>query len=368
MAVNVSILEMIYYDDLQGSIYRDILNWSAKKFLRSIKERGLLFAINDSQESKSDPLLQDFKKIPPKSLPKYAHEFQDVLYDLSFFKLTELGNWLMENHRPFKEEYSSSKIPKSYRVHSKRTYIKSKLDKLIETDLIINAGSVKSMKNRSDTTLYRFSSPGIIAGLTSLIVNEKEDLVLKYRASSLLFIIWSFTVLKQKRTLYKVLIHLLWDLAPKKSMLFYENFTPFFLNSLFNNKYGSLIEVFLFLCAYDKSIFSSFINILRYYDKEFLKIILLEIKEYVEFSYASNCPYINGDWEILRARNAGNYSQITIMCACSKCEKIYPLSIDFYEFLKLPKLRNDKKIEYQKLDCSECRSQMSLNVLGFHSY
>jgi hypothetical protein len=31
------------------------------------------------------------------------------------FRFTELGNWLIENHRPFKDEFAGSHVRRSYR-------------------------------------------------------------------------------------------------------------------------------------------------------------------------------------------------------------------------------------------------------------
>jgi hypothetical protein len=78
------------------------------------------------------------------------------------FRLTELGNWLLENHLPFKEEYVGSHIPKSYRLHSKRTYIQNRLEELIRLNLIEKKGIVKASKNAAETPLYSFTQIGYI--------------------------------------------------------------------------------------------------------------------------------------------------------------------------------------------------------------
>ena len=66
------------------------------------------------------------------------------------FRFTELGNWLIENHRPFKDEFAGSHTRRSYRLHSKRSYIKSRMEDLVRLGLIRKHGTAKAEKNRSD--------------------------------------------------------------------------------------------------------------------------------------------------------------------------------------------------------------------------
>ena len=52
------------------------------------------------------------------------------------FSYTELGNWLIDNHRPFVIEFKGSHISKSYRIHMKQTFIQSRIKELIDLGLI----------------------------------------------------------------------------------------------------------------------------------------------------------------------------------------------------------------------------------------
>jgi hypothetical protein len=84
-------------------------------------------------------------------------------HPIETFKLTELGNWLLENHLPFKEEYVGSHVPRSYRLHSKRTYIQSRLDELVQLNIVKKKGTAKAEKNRAaDIPLYSFTQIGYI--------------------------------------------------------------------------------------------------------------------------------------------------------------------------------------------------------------
>lgn len=69
------------------------------------------------------------------------------------FSYTELGNWLIDNHKPFVNEFKGSHMPKSYRTHSKQTLIESRINELIDLDLIQLKGK-RATKNRSETETY----------------------------------------------------------------------------------------------------------------------------------------------------------------------------------------------------------------------
>jgi len=79
------------------------------------------------------------------------------------FGITELANWLVEHHMQFVNEFATSKIPKSYRIHSKRTYIQNRINDLISLDCICQIGTVKSQKNTAlNTPVYSFTEVGVL--------------------------------------------------------------------------------------------------------------------------------------------------------------------------------------------------------------
>ena len=81
------------------------------------------------------------------------------------FRFTELGKWLIENHRPFKEEFAGSHIPGSYRLHAKRNYIKSRMEDLIRLGLIEQHGTAKAKKNN---LIYQYTDLHSVAGSSVL--------------------------------------------------------------------------------------------------------------------------------------------------------------------------------------------------------
>jgi hypothetical protein len=105
------------------------------------------------------------------------------------FRHRELGYWLLDNHPPFRNQFAGSHIPKSYRLHSKRTYIQSRLDELIELKLIEEKGTVKAEKNKEvDTPLYSFTQFGkIFAWLLEAKYSIKDEKDSRSRAIEMFF-------------------------------------------------------------------------------------------------------------------------------------------------------------------------------------
>ena len=148
----ISISDILLGDDYM-LIYRDILSW---------------FAIYRINENERDPTNENKSSV----LQKFSLHREMVLQDS--FRLTELGNWLLQYHKPFREEYQGSNIPKSYRLHSKRTFIENKIDELIRLNLI-GSKEVQSAKNNTSTKEYFFSNIGILFSYIIIGKIEKDE-------------------------------------------------------------------------------------------------------------------------------------------------------------------------------------------------
>ena len=48
------------------------------------------------------------------------------------YDVTSIGNWLLEHHQPFINEFANSHTKPSYRLQSRRTYIKNRINDLVE--------------------------------------------------------------------------------------------------------------------------------------------------------------------------------------------------------------------------------------------
>ena len=78
------------------------------------------------------------------------------------YDVTSIGNWLLAHHQPFINEFDNSHTKPSYRLQSRRTYIKNRINDLVELELMRLAGTTKSEKNNTDKQLYAFTKEGYI--------------------------------------------------------------------------------------------------------------------------------------------------------------------------------------------------------------
>jgi hypothetical protein len=78
------------------------------------------------------------------------------------YDVTSIGNWLLEHHQPFINEFANSHTKPSYRLQSRRTYIKNRINDLVELELMRLAGTTQSEKNNTDKQLYSFTKEGYI--------------------------------------------------------------------------------------------------------------------------------------------------------------------------------------------------------------
>jgi hypothetical protein len=102
------------------------------------------------------------------------------------FRFTELGNWLVINHRQFREEFDSH-TKKSYRLTKKRTFIQSRLEELIELGLVEEKGTVKAEKTKESISLYSFTQFGKIFAWLLDAKETTEDKNIRSHAMEIFF-------------------------------------------------------------------------------------------------------------------------------------------------------------------------------------
>jgi len=81
------------------------------------------------------------------------------------FDTTRVGYWLLYHHQPFIDDFSrppESHTKHSYRLQSKRPYIKSRLRDLLELGLIEERGTILAEKGVVEKQLYAFTKEGCL--------------------------------------------------------------------------------------------------------------------------------------------------------------------------------------------------------------
>jgi hypothetical protein len=299
------------------------------------------------------------------------------------FRFTELGKWLIENHRPFKEEFAGSHIPRSYRLHAKRNYIKSRMEDLIELGLIEKHGTAKAEKNQSDTPIYKFTLGGIIVGAILMASKTSQEsaqnsattrailLISTYlkhnNASTFLFLSNFFTKCEQERWYgNKDFIHMLRVL-----------FSYLYHSGEFNIRQARLAVMCIPTLYEDlEDIFFQTLNEL---DEQTRKLLLLQFKMDIEADYSYKHQMdteIVREWELMRFENIQNYSKVTLSGYCQECKLSYPFVMDIFEFIRLPDiLAVEHRIDpdtiqieestavLQKIDCFKCGKESCLIII-----
>jgi hypothetical protein len=284
---------------------------------------------------------------------------------LKQFDITEIGNWLIKNHQPFVDYYTDSKshTRNSYRLHTKRTYIKDRIEDLISLKLINIEGKEKSRKNDTRKNVYYFTVEGtFIAWLIEAYSRTGE-----YRSKAITMLLG--TLLAQFR---------FYDIS---------SFGRFMLD--FISKNGDSEEIrstlldnkeFLLSLCIEKNprkarqlflaggslnnlhLMQAFKKSLMEMSEQSQKLLLFQFKLDVE---SNEIWHINEDWELMRYNNINNHSKVTLLGACRTC-KAYPFVFDLFEFISLRrtfKSTTQGIYDIKRIKCKRCGKPNGLSII-----
>jgi hypothetical protein len=275
------------------------------------------------------------------------------------FRFTEIGNWLIEHYRPFREKYANSHIPRTYRLHSNRDFIQRRIDNLIDLRLINKHGSVKSRKNNTDTPTYSFTEDGIYFAWLIKARNSKG----KDRLNSIEMI---FNKLMSNLSLndssFTLFIMKLLTKCKDKGI---------FPNLIDDEKLilvgGSLLDT---SSTFLRRLLSSqarkfFVETIKELDRNTQKLFLFQFKLDIETRFAEY--FINAEWEVMRYDKIHDPAKLTVQGYCETCG-LYPIQLDVFKFLSSPMhytLNPDTKrwLSLKKMDCQRCHKPDSFEIL-----
>jgi hypothetical protein len=365
LSEKVSILQILEPKTDSDLIYRDILLWCGRRLIE-IVDKSHIYAVHKEDLSRWNIIDSSNRwqcvEGDISTWLEFAEKAWSVLEDSSF-KLTELGNWLIEHHRPFRQFYEGDRTTKSYRLHSKRTYIKDKLEDLFPQ--VFKSGVVKSDRNNNlDTNVYSLSLGGIIIGLI-LCIEDKDENV-RLITSNLLQIGWMLHLSRSDRSIFSLLLNILLKLGPSydQSKLFKRIST---LLVLALRDYDSLTKILLMSKSYDKVFHDAFINNLNNEAIEERKMMIFGFKHYIESKLCSSYRSVSREWENLRYEKLSDHSVLVLMAKCDKCAKNYPILLDFYKFLELP-ISGSADCSLDKIDCLECKARVSASLVNVFNH
>ena len=311
---------------------------------------------------------------------------------LKEFDVTELGNWLIRNHKPYVEEYSDSKshTPMSARLHSKRTYIKDRIQDLVKANLIEIVGTRKCSKNSLDTHIFRFTVKGsFIAWLTE--AQTQTERPARSKAINMAFIL-IITNLFLGNHSFSNFITAFFDKCSEDEKLLsrlikqYEPLTSLIMDI----DLRKTRQLFLAAGCLDLKIGKIFQQVFRSLDKETQKLLLFQFKMDVEYN-DSHCLHYNPyfmmialnkelvehrksdpvhEWELMRYENIQDYSRVTLLGFCNSCREAYPFQMDLFRFMNLHntftlKLGSNNHMSYngQRINCIRCKKKNSLLIV-----
>ena len=296
------------------------------------------------------------------------NDYSDSLYDFDF---TDVGKWLIENHRPFVEEFANSKMPKSYRLHSKSTYIKARINELLDAEILRIKDTVKANKNDQNKNVYCLTSRGIYYAWLAFILTSIEDET-QHRISSeemkkridQLIDLMKQRLNKNNSSIVQFLLKFL-DRCREGRLFIHlikisQRFFFYDLDSIFISLMRTLSANKLRYSA----LFSIFTETITNLDNKTQILLLRLIKTDLEYGYVNN--YTTQEWEQKRHDNSVNVLKLTLLCNCKKCNRTYPITMDIFEFLDLPnifKYTKEKGPTIQYLDCNKCKNSNCLGII-----
>jgi hypothetical protein len=256
------------------------------------------------------------------------------------FDTTKVGHWLLDHHQPFVDEFSrppDSHTRISYRLQSKRPYIKNRLRELLEFGLIEKRGTTLAEKGVVEKQLYAFTQEGC---LWSWLIEAKYASDEKRRSAAMnnffgelsSFVIGSHTSFTDafveyvnRRTnegLFAELDeyyfeHLVQNLFPL-TQTYFRFFRFEFLYGLYTNQDTSRI----------------LLEIVENANEEMQKLMLMQLKLDIESNYYDEMN-TSRDWELQRYDSISDHTVVTLQGYCLDCKSQWPYTWNTLEFLKM---------------------------------
>ena len=272
------------------------------------------------------------------------------------YDVTSIGNWLLNYHQPFVNEFSKSHTKPSYRLQSKRTYIKNRINDLVQLGLMKSTGTTQSEKNNTDKQLYAFTKEGYIFAwlLEAKYAEDKNRRAIAienffrelstYSIDSNSSFTFCFVKYVERCSEEGVFAEDIIELFPITENYF-RFFRLLFLCGLYTNEKSSRI----------------ILEIIQELDEETKDLIKCQLKLDIESNYYDGMG-ASKDWEIARSDNIQNYDVVTLQGYCLECKMMWPHIMDLFQFLKMgskPKCATPcgDMVITSKLICPNCNRE-----------
>jgi hypothetical protein len=256
------------------------------------------------------------------------------------FDTTKVGHWLLEHHQPFIDDFTrppESHTRISYRLQSKRPYIKNRLNDLLGLGLIEERGTILAEKGVVKKKVYAFTKEGCLWSWLiearyaenkerrSVAINnffgELSAFVMEFHTS----FTDAFVEYVNRCTSEGIFVeldeyyfeHLVHSLFPL-TQNYFRFFRFSFLFGLYTNEATSRILV----------------GILEKLDENTQALVLMQLKLDIESNYYDEMN-TSKEWESHRYDNISNHNVVTVQGYCLECKSLWPYTFDIFEFLKI---------------------------------
>lgn len=254
------------------------------------------------------------------------------------FDVTEIGNWLLDNHLPFVKEFSGSHIINAYRLQSKRTYIKSRLDELVRLGLIEVIGKRLAEKGVVEKNIYAFTNEGhlwswLIEAKYASDENRRLTTLNNFFGEMTAYVIDSHTSFTDSFIKYinKCISQ---GLVSKSYSKYYFDYILQNLYPLTQNYFRFFRFSFLMGLYTNQDTSRILLEIIENTDEETQKLILMQLKLDIESNYYDEMN-TSKDWELARYDNLSDHNMITLQGYCLDCKSLWPYTWKILEFLKI---------------------------------
>jgi hypothetical protein len=261
------------------------------------------------------------------------------------FRHRDLGNWLLDNHLPFRDEFAGSHTKRSYRLHSKRTYIQSRINELVDLRIIEKKGTAKAEKNKEvDIPIYSFTQFGRIFAwlLEARYTNENKNIRSKaiemfFRelssyintgcgASSTVDLFANFFKQCIEEGVHNRIrddyLEMFINLLPTDASFLPQHFLHFLRQFLLSGLYM------------DEECARIFLELIEESDEQTKELILLQLKLDIE-SYYCDGMGATLEWEIERRKYIHDPMTVVVQVYCLECKLKNVTMIRLLDFLKM---------------------------------
>lgn len=292
------------------------------------------------------------------------------------FDTTKVGYWLLEHHQPFIDEYSKppdSHTRISYRLQSKRPYIKNRLKKLLELGLIEERGTTLAEKGVVEKHLYAFTKERCLWSWlieAKYAANEDRRLVAvnNFFGELAAFVIDFHTSFTDAFVEY---------VSRCTSEGVFTEFDEYYFEHLVQNLFPLTHNYFRFFrFSFLAGLYTNqdtsriLIDIIEKLDEDTQKLVLMQLKLDIESNYYDEMN-TSKDWESHSYDNISDYTVLTLQGYCLDCKSIWPFTYGIFNFLKIGSKPHcyapDGSIYLtSKIECPNCtkpRSRFGIPIL-----